>query len=431
MKIVQIVPGSGGTFYCENCMRDSSLVKALRALGHDAMMVPLYLPIFMDDPDIAEDVPVFFGGVNVWLQQKLGFFRKTPRWLDRLFDSRWLLDIAARQAGSTSAKGMGAMTLSMIHGADGRQAKELDRLIKWLSEQERPDVVHISTVMLIGLAERIKVALNVPVVISLQDEDTWIDALDKPYDQRCWDAMKERVGGCDAFVAVSSFYADFMRERLEIPLDRLHTVHIGIDQTGYERAPMDFDPPVLGYLSKLSEPLGLGRLVDAFVELKRMKGLENLKLRAMGGITSDNKSFITDLKKKLASEGMLDDVDFSPELDMESRQKFLTSLSVLSVPMSEGEAFGAFMLEAWAAGVPVVQPRAGGFAELIELTGGGILYDAVAGGLVPALESLLRERDHSRTLGEKGLLAVKEHFSVADVAKKMVGVYEGMGEERA
>ena len=100
MKIVQIVPGSGGTFYCENCMRDSSLVKALRALGHDAMMVPLYLPIFMDDPDIADDVPVFFGGINVYLQQKLGFFRKTPRWLDRLFDSRWLLGLAAKQAGS-------------------------------------------------------------------------------------------------------------------------------------------------------------------------------------------------------------------------------------------------------------------------------------------------------------------------------------------
>ena len=98
MKIVQIVPGSGGTFYCENCLRDSSLAKAFRALGHDAVLVPMYLPVFTDEPEIGRDTPVFFGGINVYLQQKFSLFRKTPRWLDRLFDSRWLLNLAAKRA---------------------------------------------------------------------------------------------------------------------------------------------------------------------------------------------------------------------------------------------------------------------------------------------------------------------------------------------
>jgi len=45
MKIIQITPGSGGGFYCENCMRDEAAARALRAAGHDALMVPLYLPL--------------------------------------------------------------------------------------------------------------------------------------------------------------------------------------------------------------------------------------------------------------------------------------------------------------------------------------------------------------------------------------------------
>ncbi|MCK5114935.1 MAG: hypothetical protein KAR11_09265 [Phycisphaerae bacterium] len=44
MKIIQLTPGSGDNFYCENCLRDNFIVKALRQLGHDAVLVPLYLP---------------------------------------------------------------------------------------------------------------------------------------------------------------------------------------------------------------------------------------------------------------------------------------------------------------------------------------------------------------------------------------------------
>ena len=45
MKIVHIIPGTGGAFYCGNCLRDSHLVKALRTIGHDVIKVPMYLPL--------------------------------------------------------------------------------------------------------------------------------------------------------------------------------------------------------------------------------------------------------------------------------------------------------------------------------------------------------------------------------------------------
>ena len=73
MKITHILPGSGGTFYCENCMRDSALARALIRSGHEVTLMPMYLPIYTDDQALTEGQPVFCGGINAWLQQKTAF----------------------------------------------------------------------------------------------------------------------------------------------------------------------------------------------------------------------------------------------------------------------------------------------------------------------------------------------------------------------
>lgn len=137
MRIVQIVPGLGDSFYCENCLRDAALVTAMRKLGHDILMVPMYLPFQVDRNETVSNAPIFFGGINVYLQQKSAFFRRTPAWLDRLFDRPKLLGWVARKAGMTDARDLGEMTISMLRGEQGRQAKELDRLVEWLNTQDR------------------------------------------------------------------------------------------------------------------------------------------------------------------------------------------------------------------------------------------------------------------------------------------------------
>jgi hypothetical protein len=80
MNIVQITPGAG-SMYCGGCFRDNSLVAALRKQGHQTLMVPLYLPLTLDEPDQSAGTPIFFGGINVYLDQKSALFRKAPRWL--------------------------------------------------------------------------------------------------------------------------------------------------------------------------------------------------------------------------------------------------------------------------------------------------------------------------------------------------------------
>jgi glycosyltransferase involved in cell wall biosynthesis len=429
LKIVMIVPGSGGTFYCENCLRDTALIQALRRRGHDVVMIPMYLPFFTDEPGVAGASPVFFGGINVYLQEKCVLFRYAPAWLNRWLDAPWLLERLARRSGSTRAYGMGRMTLSMLQGMEGHHAAELERMVEWLVREGKPDVIQISTALLIGLARRLHERLGAPVVCLLQDEDTWLDALDEPFKELCWNAIRDRIKDVDGVVAVSQYYADFFAQKTGLPGGTLAVVYPGIDPAGYadkvDRSPDISRPMTIGYLSKMTESLGLGVLVEAFMLLKAKPEFKDLRLHAMGGLVGGpDKAFVGRLKAALAAKGMLNDVEFRPELDRTSRIGFLRSLTVLSVPAPGGVAFGTFLLESMAAGVPVVQPKCGAFPEIIEATGGGICYTPqTPAGLAGALEQVLRDPDRAAELGQRGRSAVLARFTVEHMAEKMIKAY--------
>lgn len=425
MKIVQIIPGTGGSFYCENCVRDGSMVKALRNAGHEVTMIPMYLPIMVEEPDLAGDTPIFFGAINVYLKQFAPFLKRMPAWLTRFFDSSFMLKFAASKAGSTRATGLEEMTLSMLRGEAGNQKEDLDLLISWLKEHGKPDVVYLANALLLGLARRIKAELKIPVVCALQDEDTWLDVMRPEYQEETWRIIQERAAEVDAFIAVSRYYADIMQPRMKIPENKMHIVHIGVNLNGYETSALPFNPPVIGFLSRLCEYYGLDILVDAFIKLKSDSRLKDLKLYITGGMTKDNQKYVHAFQKKLVKKGFLNDVKIFPEFDRISRLQFLKSLTVLSVPMRIGEAFGTFQIEAQAAGVPIIEPRIGAIPELLEITGGGILYEPnTPEALADALQSILLQPAKAHELGQKGQAAVFQHFSNDIMAQKLIKVFK-------
>lgn len=426
MRIIQICPGSGDNFYCENCLRDAALVKAVRKLGHDVLMVPLYLPLQADKVEQVSNAPIFFGGVNVYLQQKLSLFRKTPRWIDRWFDSRGLLEWAGRKAGMTNARDLGETTISMLQGEDGRQVKELDRFVDWLvTEQQKPDVVCLSNVLLAGLARRIKERLGVPVVCLLQDEDGFLDGLSSPYAERAWAVVHERIRDIDAFLAVSRYYGDTMAARLKAETRRMHVVRMGIELAAYEPQSATPSTPTIGFLSRMCPERGLDKLVDAFLLLKKSDHLRSAKLRISGGRSVADEPFLKRQKEKLEAAGVLGDVAFLHAFHHPAKLEFLRSLSVLSVPEPQPVAYGLYVLEALAMGVPVVEPAIGCFPETIEAVGGGVLYEPnTAEKLAETLDSLLSDPEAARKLGAQGRAGMLDAFDIARTADEMIRVYE-------
>ena len=439
MTIIQITPGAGA-MYCGNCLRDNALVAALRKMGHDVLMVPLYLPLTLDEEDQSAGTPIFFGGINVYLEQKSALFRDAPGWFRDLLASPALLKWASGKAARTRAADLGEITLSMLRGEEGNQRRALDELIAWLKTQSKPDIICLSNALLIGFVRRLKSELRVPVVCMLQGEDGFLDGLPETHRAACWKTLAERAAEADMFVATSSYFKDLMRGRLGLPAERVRVVYNGIDLTGYAdgqespvqsprptqaSTPETGNPkPVLGYFARMCREKGLDKLVEAYIVLRKKNRVENLKLRIGGSCGPADEPFVNSLRQRLKESEVLGDVEFCPNLDRAAKLAFLKSLSVFSVPAIYGEAFGLYVIEALAAGVPVVQPRIGSFPELIEATGGGLLCEAGdPKALADAIEELLLNPQRARELGEAGRRAVFEKFSAEAMARESVRVY--------
>ncbi|MCY3021203.1 MAG: glycosyltransferase family 4 protein [Planctomycetota bacterium] len=416
MRIVQLTPGAGGMF-CGACMRDNALVAALRKLGHDVTLIPLYTPLTLDEPGNSED-RVFFGGVNVFLQQKSALFRHTPGWLDKPLDNPRLLREAARLAVKTRPEDLGELTISVLRGEEGRQLKELEKLTAWLTAQPKPDIVCLSNALLSGLARRLRAALKAPIVCTLQGEDFFVDGLPEPQRKQAWALLRERAADIDAFIAVSRYYGEVMRERLMLPAEKTHVVHNGIDLSGYGPARSRPAHPTVGYLARLAPEKGLHTLVEAFGHLHRRGKAPGVRLRIAGSQTDGDKPFVAELRRGLKRDGLAPHVDILPNLDRAQKIGFLQSLSVFSVPAVYGESFGLYVLEALVCGVPVVQPRHAAFPELIEATGGGVLCEpGDVWDLAAKLEELLLDEPRRAALGAAGRDKVIEHFSIERAAR--------------
>ena len=375
MKIILITPGTG-SYYCGVCMRDNALATELIRQGHDALMVPLYLPLQLDEAAASPDVPTFFGGINVYLQERIPIFRHTPRWLDRVFDLPGMLKVAGKMQGRANSHVIGRTTCSMLRGEEGHQRKELQRLIEWLKTQEKPDAIWLSTMLLTGFARELKRALGVPVLASLQGEDEFLDALPKPWNRDAWEIIVERSGDVDLFISPSRFYTKLMSGRMRLRPGQMRLIPNGISSEGYgEPAPPPI-PPVIGFLARMRKEKGLGFVVEAFILLKKRPGFEKVKLRVAGAMTAEDEIYTAKLKANLAKAGLANDAEFFPNIDRAEKVRFLKGLSLLSVPATYPEAFGLYILEAWAAGVPVVQPRLASFTELVEGTRAGRLFEA-------------------------------------------------------
>ena len=425
MNIVQITPGAGGMF-CGGCFRDNALVAQLRKQGYSTLMVPLYLPLTLDEENQAAGTPIFFSGINVYLEQKSAFFRNAPRWLHQLLAGRWLLNLAGKHAGKTRPEELGDLALSMIQGEQGLQARELEDLIGWLKTNEKPDVISLSNVLLIGMVRRLKQELKVPVVCMLQGEDTFLDSLAPEFREQCWRELSLRAAEVDSFIAPSRYFADLMTKRLHLPPEKVHVVYNGISLDGYTPlSSLNVHPPTptVGYFARMCRDKGLEGVVHTFIELKRRNRVPNLRLKIGGGCGPSDEPQVAEMKRLLERHGCLDSVSFHPNVDRAQKIEFLHSLTVFCTPALYGEAFGLYVIEAMAAGVPVVQPRHAAFPEIIDATGGGVIAEPNPVALASAIEDLLLNPAKARSMAESGCKVTHEFFSVERMAHETIAIF--------
>jgi glycosyltransferase involved in cell wall biosynthesis len=430
VRILQLTAGAAG-MYCGTCLRDNSLASELMRQGHDVTLVPLYTPTLTDEPNVSQE-RIFFGGISVYLEQNWALFRKTPWLLDRLWDSKFALQAAAKRSIPVDPHFLGSMTVSMLEGAHGRLNKEVEKLLEWLESEPRPDVINLPYTLLIGLAEPLKQALGVPICCTLQGEDLFLEGLTEPYKSRALDLIRKNIPHVDCFLAVSDYYAEFMSRYLGIPGHKMEIARVGVNTDGYrEHSAKASTSPVatsaksaaifkIGYFARIAPEKGLHVLAEAYRIVRQQE--PNCTLEAAGYMASEHRAYLDGIERQLRQWDL--PFHYRGVLDRTEKIAYLESLHVLSTPTVYADPKGLFVLEGMAAGVPFVQPRHGAFPEMAQRTGGGILVapedpESLASGLL----ELIRNHELRADLARKAHRGVREHYTVAQMADQTAAIF--------
>jgi glycosyltransferase involved in cell wall biosynthesis len=423
MKILALTAGAA-RMYCGSCLRDNMLAAALKRLGHDVVLLPLYTPTRTDDRNVSEP-RVFLNGISVCLDQEAAFFRKEHRWLDRLWDSPWMLRLASRTSIRVDPHKLGEMTVSMLRGEDGYQLKEIRRLTDWLRSEAPPDIVTLPNSLLIGLARPIRDALRRPVCCTLQGEELFLDQLPEPYRAAARDLIRSKTVDVDGFTAVSEAGARFWVREMGIPEKKMRVVPLGVNLEGFDASPrIRSERFTLGFLARIAPEKGLHTLAEAYIRLRRDSALGAASLRTAGYLAPEHKDYLQKVKRLMRDAGLEREFCYDGAPDRARKIEFLRGVDVFSVPCTYDEPKGISLLEAMAVGTPVVQPPRGSFPEIIQATGGGILARAGdAESLADAIRRLWTTPGLASDLGSKGAAGVREHYGASRMAARALDAY--------
>ena len=443
MRIAYITAGAAG-MYCGSCLHDNTLAAALLALGEDVVLVPTYTPLRTDEPNVSID-RVFFGGINVYLQEKVPLFRHTPWWMDRLLDHPALLNQVSRRAGSVDPTQLGELVVSMLRGETGHQRKELAKLVRWLMTDIKPDIIHLSNSMQSGMARMLRKHGGPPIVCQLSGEDLFLEKLPPPYYEQARALLRERAADIDAFVAINRYYANYMADYLAVDRARIQVIPHGLNLEGHGKptastsSPRPLEgrvrvgassgastnnPRIIGYLARICEDKGLHLLVEACELLARRTDVPPFELHAAGYLGAGDRPYLKRLESSVAAGPLSGRFKYVGEVDREQKIAFLQSLDVFSTPTVYRESKGLPALEAMANAVPVVLPDHGSFTEMIADTGGGFLHRPLdPTDLADKLAELLLDQSRAAQLGRSGQHAVYDRYHAAAMAQQTANLY--------
>ncbi len=415
--------------YCGSCLQGNVLVGALSKAGVDAMLLPMYMPVRTDQTNHSLQY-VAYGGVNVYLQQRWSLFQRTPWLVDHLLDRPALLRCLSRWAGTTQPGALGPLTVSMLQGEEGRQRKELAKLLHILGNVLKPDLVHLNNALLAGVAPTLRHHLNVPVVCSLTGEDAFLDQLPSPHREQAWQLLGERMAEVDVLMALSRYYADVMAERLCLPRGWINVVPPGLDcesqdlaNEGRSRLPEGAAFRV-GFFSRIAPEKGLHLLAEAVTLLAKDPSLPPVELHAGGYLATAERPYLAEVERLMAEAGLKDRFHYHGAPDYAGKMAMLKSFDAFCLPTLLPESKGLPALEAWAVGVPAVLPNHGAFVELIAETRGGLLHEpGNAALLADGIATIIGDPEQAEAYGWQAQMCVHQRYNESTLAARTIELY--------
>ena len=422
MKIALITAGGAGMF-CGSCMQDNTLVRALRMGGHDAVLVPTYTPIRVDE-DNASSQHVFLGGINVYLDSKIPGFCYLPRWAKSWLDRPSVIQAFTKFGASTDASGLGALTVDMLKGSAGPQRSAYQQFVDHLCNEMKPDVIVFSNALLSGVMDELRPRFSGRIECLLQGDDVFLDGLKPKWKPKVMNLLKQNCQHFDGFLVHSQYYANFMAEYLNIDRQRIRQIPLTIDVEGATREirqalnghrATDGDSVErcrIGYFARICPEKGVDRFLEAAAQTLQQRS--DVEFVIAGFLPKQHERWFSQRYQQVI--GQFPDHVFwlgSPA-DRQAKFQMIRSFDYLCVPTRYREPKGLYVLEAALAGIPSLVPDHGAFPELIQRLQLGTLFaptDVTC--LVESIQAAIDQKTTDKTVA-------------ADMATEVVSQHHGM-----
>ncbi|GIX04720.1 MAG: glycosyl transferase family 1 [Planctomycetaceae bacterium] len=415
MKHLAIVTAGGAGMYCGSCIYDNTWARALKQAGWQVTLIPLYTPLTLDDRD-ETSTRIFYGGINVYLDEYLPGWKFLPRWLTRWLDAPWLLRLVSQRGVSNQAAELGRLTVDLLKGAAGPQAVEGAQFVRFISRELRPDLVCFSNLMLAAEIDRLKAEWGGPVWSLLQGDDIFLEGLLPDYREQAVTLLRQIASRLDGVITHGRAYAQQMSELLRLPIERFRLLPLAIDCAPHSGRPRPAAPPyTIGYFARIAPEKGFREFCQAAAVLRRQRS--DVRFLTGGYLPPQHRGYFEQAANLMERWPESWEYAGSP-MSVEEKSRLLQRFDLLSVPAPYHDPKGLYVLEAWANGVPVVVPKHGHLGELLTEIPAGLTVDQLSPEtLAETWSQLLDDETKRRQLAELGWRKVRERHDLPAVAQ--------------
>jgi colanic acid/amylovoran biosynthesis glycosyltransferase len=237
--------------------------------------------------------------------------------------------------------------------------------------------------------------------------------------------LERRTRDAAYVVSISEFNRDLLRE-IAPPSVPIHVIHCGVELDKYSfraRAPRPDGPVRALCVAALREKKGHKLLFDALASGKR--GLDRITLEVVG-----NGLLREELESYAAKRGLSSRVTFhgsltEPEVAKQLDQADLFVLPSIVEQSGDAEGIPVALMEAMAAGVPVVSSRITGIPELVRDGSTGVLVEpGDASDLADKLVAVLDDPAATRERTQSARRLIEQEFELHSSAGRMLELFE-------
>jgi glycosyltransferase involved in cell wall biosynthesis len=243
-------------------------------------------------------------------------------------------------------------------------------------------------------------------------------------------SLKRLIDSASAVVTESDYAARFLQEQFLTSATRIRRVYNGLDFSNFVRADFAATTPSIISIGRLIEKKGFADLIQACQLLKERKRDFYCEIIGEGPLEAA-------LNAQIEAGGLRSRVKLIGPQSQEQIVQVLAAATVFVLPCTTEAAGGTdnlptVIMEAMAAGLPVISTPLAGIPEMVEAdVTGELISPGEPKALAAAIDRFITDPERARRFGDRGRELAREKFPIEKSARDLISIFQRCSEQNS